>query len=1197
MYAAIRPALRSASRPPARFIHRRRYPLSSRVRLFHSTRFLARNPTTPPDPTNTPADENGGNEKSREGAVAAQDNEATPEDAEIIAQKLQRSKEMTRRYSSALKRTQRRNRAQDLPAVHIPQWFTDRRITLREDYSMHQQAAPAISLSIRNSELGEHGTVSIPFWNYKYGVAGMAELVHALWAKDLAPEGQGAFARHCIRRHEATPEERFWEFLQGKLGNQPSEGTEEQSQEAKDKALRKHSKLALNRDRAGRTLSSLALAEIRAAMAASLSAVHTASNDSFPTAKTNLILHGLSKYDWVMLDTVYSIAADMGADVIALSAQDLAELLGDYLGEGPEPSPHSVRSLGYETYKMSSELANDVEDLAGVEPFDEELDSSQPIPSPIDLSKLSNVKVFHLPAGLKSLNALSQNLKNMAGMSQGDNSSNLSDGPQRTLSQSETQLEDLKITNVLETLVDANDLKRDNRPSHSTKKELVDSNPVVEPNIATPNPPKFFDFSLESRSVDLELDFSPTADTDQMSQSNVTVTMGPARESRLPQKSKIILVRDIKELNATQYGSRILQKLEEVVRRRRSAGENIMIVGITCSMDLVPELSAAGVKALQAEGESSFFRTIAITPYFGDSLPVDVVAKAKAIMLEKKLGSSEKSKFKRINLRHIQDMLKRLDPEAAKVVADRTLGPRQLRTFGRIFPESYSWEILSYDEVHRIALTALGLHLMDPSNAHLTWAHVALAMGLLKASDASKFAWMRFRSYDELKPDLSDELKEHIDKVKESLGQKPRVRIAMRRKPGDAPSKPLNEQALKRQKDLERIAQTATKHEKRLMHGIVNPDQIKTTFDQIHVPKETVESIRTLTSMSLLRPDAFNYGVLATDKISGVLLYGPPGTGKTLLAKAVAKESGSNVLEISGSEIMDKYVGEGEKNVSAIFSLARKLSPCLVFLDEADSIFGSRNESRLRVSHRDILNQFLKEWDGLNDVSVFVMVATNRPFDMDDAVIRRLPRRLLVDLPTQEDRHKILQIHLRDEQLDSSVDLEDLSKRTPFYSGSDLKNIAVSAALACVKEENEQAAMAALDAAKAAAETAATASPESPSTSPTPDSEQSPKPDSKPAPPPTPTPSAPPSPPTSHSFLMPGVKYDFPDKRTLSKRHFDKALHEISASISEDMSSLKAMQKFDEQYGDRKGRKKKNTYGFGVGIKEGAAERDVRVRG
>lgn len=429
--------------------------------------------------------------------------------------------------------------------------------------------------------------------------------------------------------------------------------------------------------------------------------------------------------------------------------------------------------------------------------------------------------------------------------------------------------------------------------------------------------------------------------------------------------------------------------------------------------------------------------------------------------------------------------------------------------------------------------------------AQLSWAHVALAMGLLKSSDVVKS--MYFGNVFQM------------EKQSKSVAMEAKLE-------SDPPLLRSDEKARQRQRNLQQIAVTANKHEKRLMPGIADPDQIKTTFDQVHVPIETVESIRTITSLSLLRPEAFSYGILATEKISGALLYGPPGTGKTLLAKAVAKESGSTVLEVSGSQIMDKYVGEGEKNVAAIFSLARKLSPCIVFLDEADAVFASRDAMRERASHRDILNQFLKEWDGLNDLSVFVMVATNRPFDLDDAVIRRLPRRLLVDLPTQADRKEILRIHLKGEQLDESVDLEDISKRTPFYSGSDLKNIAVSAALACVKEENEQAALAAAKAAE---------QPESPQSEPNANSTAST---------------------TSNSpHLVRGQTYSFPEKRILHARHFDKALQEISASISEDMSSLNAIKKFDEQYGDRKGNKRRKDFGFGMAMQRNENAARVRV--
>lgn len=532
-------------------------------------------------------------------------------------------------------------------------------------------------------------------------------------------------------------------------------------------------------------------------------------------------------------------------------------------------------------------------------------------------------------------------------------------------------------------------------------------------------------------------------------------------------------------------------------------------------------------------------------------------------------------------------MLRSLDPVAAASISDMNQSSRNFRAWAPIFSPTYFSQVLTYDEVHRIALTALGLFVSDRANIidaesvsnQLNWAHVALAIGLLEASDASKSAFIDTLEGPR-RPQPPRRAEGPVQSGAAAAGQK------------------FDEASLKRQRVLAEIAATATKYEKRLMPGIADPDQIKTTFAQVHVPKETIDSLRTMTSMSLLRPEAFSYGILATEKISGSLLYGPPGTGKTMLAKAVAKESGSTVLEVSGSSIMDKYVGEGEKNVAAVFSLARKLSPCIVFLDEADAIFAARDAMRDRTSHRDILNEFLKEWDGLNDTSVFVMVATNRPFDLDDAVIRRLPRRLLVDLPTQADRKEILRIHLTGEQLEDAVNLEDLAKRTPFYSGSDLKNVAVSAALACLKEENEQAAIAA---AKATfdGESCSEASSHSPTESTTTSSSSSSSSfSSSPSPTtntntstsPTSSSPTPPSPP----HLVRGQTYTFPERRTLCARHFDKALQDISASISEDMASLGAIKKFDEQYGDRKGNKRRKDFGFGV-----LAERDesaARVR-
>jgi hypothetical protein len=161
------------------------------------------------------------------------------------------------------------------------------------------------------------------------------------------------------------------------------------------------------------------------------------------------------------------------------------------------------------------------------------------------------------------------------------------------------------------------------------------------------------------------------------------------------------------------------------------------------------------------------------------------------------------------------------------------------------------------------------------------------------------------------------------------------------------------------------------------------------------------------------------------------------------------------MLEVSGADVQQKYVGEGEKVVRAIFTLARKLSPCVIFIDEADSVFRCRSNHESEY-HRNLINQFLREWDGVTGsdcTAGFVMMATNRLSDLDPAVLRRLPKRIPFDLPTVEDREAILRIHLKDELLGSDVNLGALARSTPSFTGSDLKSLCVAAAVACLYEE------------------------------------------------------------------------------------------------------------------------------------------------
>ncbi|KAJ1920366.1 hypothetical protein H4219_001341 [Mycoemilia scoparia] len=264
------------------------------------------------------------------------------------------------------------------------------------------------------------------------------------------------------------------------------------------------------------------------------------------------------------------------------------------------------------------------------------------------------------------------------------------------------------------------------------------------------------------------------------------------------------------------------------------------------------------------------------------------------------------------------------------------------------------------------------------------------------------------------------------------------------------------------------------KYEKNLLSCIVNPISIPTGFADVSTSPETIVTLQELVVLPLLRPEYFSKGVLKSHSVSGILLFGPPGTGKTMLAKAVARESGCSVLDIKGSDVYNKYVGEGEKAVKAIFSLARKISPCVIFIDEVDALFESRDNEQNSSYKREIINQFMAEWDGLTSIKknsdtsevstssrsrTMVMAATNRPFDLDDAVLRRMPRRIMVDLPTNAERAQIFRLHLKGETLGEDVSIDDLAEKTKNYSGSDIKNVCISAAMyvvrARIREEME----------------------------------------------------------------------------------------------------------------------------------------------
>ncbi|XP_077228200.1 uncharacterized protein LOC143861157 isoform X2 [Tasmannia lanceolata] len=247
---------------------------------------------------------------------------------------------------------------------------------------------------------------------------------------------------------------------------------------------------------------------------------------------------------------------------------------------------------------------------------------------------------------------------------------------------------------------------------------------------------------------------------------------------------------------------------------------------------------------------------------------------------------------------------------------------------------------------------------------------------------------------------------------------------------------------------------TENEFEKRLLADVIPPSDIGVTFDDIGALENVKDTLKELVMLPLQRPELFCKGQL-TKPCKGILLFGPPGTGKTMLAKAVATEAGANFINISMSSITSKWFGEGEKYVKAVFSLASKIAPSVVFVDEVDSMLGRRENPGEHEAMRKMKNEFMVNWDGLRTKDkerVLVLAATNRPFDLDEAVIRRLPRRLMVNLPDSPNRSKILKVILAKEDLSPDVDLDAIANMTDGYSGSDLKNLCVTAAHCPIRE-------------------------------------------------------------------------------------------------------------------------------------------------
>ncbi|KAM6433787.1 spastin isoform 4-T4 [Rhynochetos jubatus] len=223
-------------------------------------------------------------------------------------------------------------------------------------------------------------------------------------------------------------------------------------------------------------------------------------------------------------------------------------------------------------------------------------------------------------------------------------------------------------------------------------------------------------------------------------------------------------------------------------------------------------------------------------------------------------------------------------------------------------------------------------------------------------------------------------------------------------------------------------------------------------FDDIAGQELAKQALQEIVILPSLRPELFT-GLRAPAR--GLLLFGPPGNGKTMLAKAVAAESNATFFNISAASLTSKYVGEGEKLVRALFAVARELQPSIIFIDEVDSLLCERREGEHDASRR-LKTEFLIEFDGVQSSGedrILVMGATNRPQELDDAVLRRFTKRVYVSLPNEETRLILLRNLLSKQGSPlTQKELAQLARMTDGYSGSDLTALAKDAALGPIRE-------------------------------------------------------------------------------------------------------------------------------------------------
>jgi len=230
------------------------------------------------------------------------------------------------------------------------------------------------------------------------------------------------------------------------------------------------------------------------------------------------------------------------------------------------------------------------------------------------------------------------------------------------------------------------------------------------------------------------------------------------------------------------------------------------------------------------------------------------------------------------------------------------------------------------------------------------------------------------------------------------------------------------------------------------------------TYKDIGGNKEQIEKLREVVEIPLMDPDRFvNLGI---DPPKGVLLYGPPGTGKTLIARAVANKTSATFIRVIGSELVQKYVGEGARMVRELFQMARTKKACIIFFDEVDAIGGARfddgagGDNEVQRTMLELINQ-LDGFDARGNIKV--LMATNRPDTLDPALLRpgRLDRKVEFGLPDLEGRTQIFQIHAKQMNCAKDIRFELLGRLCPNSTGADIRSVCTEAGMFAIRQKRK----------------------------------------------------------------------------------------------------------------------------------------------